>query len=100
MSAGRVIARSEDDQKMAVAVEHKDHEHLAVMERVKEGQHVGDAGSLWYCDSEGKATRVMGAGGVVPSRPPGASGPAQVATPAYRAGWDAIFGKKPAVGQA
>jgi hypothetical protein len=28
------------------------------------------------------------------------SGPAQVATPAYRAGWEGVFGKKPVVGQA
>lgn len=30
----------------------------------------------------------------------GASGPAQVATPAYRDGWARIFGTAPAVGQA
>ena len=31
---------------------------------------------------------------------PQKSGPAQVATPAYRAGWEGVFGKKPVVGQA
>jgi hypothetical protein len=53
--------------------------------------HRPTCGAGKFLRAAGEAIRASLAGG---------SGPAQVATPAYRENWDTLFGKKQTVGQA
>ena len=66
-------------------VVHRGHAHVA-----KDGQALLPGQVLYHIDPTGKVVSAIRASG---------TGPAKVSTPAYRQGWDRIFGN-PTVGQA
>jgi hypothetical protein len=61
---------------------------LTHMRPVVEGQPLPADGNVYWTDKSGRVVDSMRLG----------KGPAQVATPEYRTGWDAIFGQKKAEG--
>lgn len=54
------------------------------MRRVEDGECLQPGDRVYYVDEDGRVVDTFSTG----------PGPAQVATPKYRNGWDAIFGKK------
>lgn len=68
------------------AIAMKDGEPVATMHvsRVREGEPLTEGDLFWVEGGTGRVVDSMRVG----------NGPVQVSTPAYRTGWDAIFGNK------